>query len=444
MKKVLMSKMFIGGYNENSIGHEIINFYQPDNFEDSFIYNPPYGKGKKVDNVVLLGVPEKYAYPVLAIALNVEKVDDKSANKLASTIKYGGIALKDIDFDQKDVVTNTHNISQFTYRVPKGNLKKLPEILLDGTDKKVQKRIYIVPAVNNKFTKQMQEERIKELESKHCEVIVLEKENPQHSCAYCDCDDKYNKELNKLILDAQNFDDFDLLKVGLSKSISSINNNSFLHFIGKEHNEQAFTNMFYNVLNDGNNKYRNVLDDRDDKYIMLNSKTNTYRRDFVEFLLTAYNLENGTNLTLSSPNDFKIAREKITTGTTHKGRLDLLLYNEEYIIIIENKIKSQLNGIYEEEQKKYSQLDTYNEYAKKLKEEHKELANAKILTFLFVPNYSPLRDMKGTITYKQLYLYFKKVKTTILSNYYNEFLNGLLLHSLTRDDEINRRFLNAL
>ena len=30
----------------------------------------------------------------------------------------------------------------------------------------------------------------------------------------------------------------------------------------------------------------------------------------------------------------KNKREKITTDTTHKGRLDLLIYNQDYIIII--------------------------------------------------------------------------------------------------------------
>ena len=63
MSKVLLSKMFVGTYNENSIGHEVINFYLPDNCKDSFLYNPAYGKGQNVDVVVLIGAPQKYAYP---------------------------------------------------------------------------------------------------------------------------------------------------------------------------------------------------------------------------------------------------------------------------------------------------------------------------------------------------------------------------------------------
>lgn len=66
MKRILISKMFVGSYNDDNIGHEIINFYQTDNYKDSFIYNAPHGKGKQVDDVVLVGKPEHYAYPVLA------------------------------------------------------------------------------------------------------------------------------------------------------------------------------------------------------------------------------------------------------------------------------------------------------------------------------------------------------------------------------------------
>lgn len=425
MLKVLLSKMFIGTYNENNVGHEVINFYLPDNCEDSFIYNPAYGKGQNVDVVILIGAPQQYVYPVLAVALNVQKITAQENEDLANKISYGNKLLKDIDFDQRSIFDTKTKISHLTYKVKKGNLKKLPEYVLDGTTKKVSQQIYIVPALNKKFTKEMRQKRIDELKEKNCRVIVLEKENPQHSCAYCECDSNQNKQLYDFIKEAEGYKNYDLTKVDLSKNIADIKSDSFLSFIGKQHSEQAFTNMFYNILEKSNEQYR---------------------KSFVDFLLTDCELESGKEYIVSNL-DYEIAREKITIDTTHKGRLHLLIYNRDYIIVIENKIGSFLNGQYDENGTKFTHLDKYKEYSEKLKCNKENLKNAQILVFLFVPDYSSAKPINGEfmITYKSLLYYFKQNKlNTFDSNLYEEFLNGLALHSLTREEDINRRFINVL
>lgn len=425
MLKVLLSKMFVGAYNENSIGHEVINFYLPDNCEDSYLYNPALGKGQNVDAVILIGSPQKYAYPILAVALNVQKITTQESDNLANKVYYGNKLLKDIDFDQGSVFNTKTKISHLTYKVKKGNFKKLPEYVLDGTTKKISQQVYIVPAPNKKFSKEMQQKRVTELKNRNCRVIVLGKENPQHSCAYCECERTQNNQLYDFIKEAENYNDYDLSKVDLSKNIADIKSDSFLSFIGKQYSEQAFTNMFYNILKKSNEKYR---------------------KSFVNFLLKDCELESGKEYIVSNL-DYEIAREKITTDTAHKGRLDLLIYNRDYIIVIENKIGSFLNGQYEENGTKFSQLDKYKEYAEKLKCNKESLKNAQILLFLFVPNYSCVKPDNGefVITYKSLLNYFKQNKlNTFDSNLYEEFLNGLALHSLTREEDINRRFINVL
>ena len=121
MSKVLLSKMFVGTYNENSIGHEVINFYLPDNCKDSFLYNPAYGKGQNVDVVVLIGAPQKYAYPVLAVALNVQKIAIQENENLANKICYGNKLLKDIDLSLYDFLfipggkASFNNLSVITF-----------------------------------------------------------------------------------------------------------------------------------------------------------------------------------------------------------------------------------------------------------------------------------------------------------------------------------------
>lgn len=45
--------------------------------------------------------------------------------------------------------------------------------------------------------------------------------------------------------------------------------------------------------------------------------------------------------------------------------MNLLIYNRDYIIVIENKVGSSFNGLYEENGTKFMQLDKYKEYAEK-------------------------------------------------------------------------------
>lgn len=62
-------------------------------------------------------------------------------------------------------------------------------------------------------------------------------------------------------------------------------------------------------------------------------------------------------------------------------------------------------------------------------------------------NYSSVKSTNGefVVTYRDLLNYFKKNKlNTFDGNLYEEFLNGLALHSLTREEDINRRFINVL
>ena len=45
--------------------------------------------------------------------------------------------------------------------------------------------------------------------------------------------------------DNENYKDYDLQKVDLSKNIANVKSDSFLNFIWKQYSEQAFTNMFF-------------------------------------------------------------------------------------------------------------------------------------------------------------------------------------------------------
>ena len=131
-----------------------------------------------------------------------------------------------------------------------------------------------------------------------------------------------------------------------------------------------------------------------------------------------------------------------------RGRIDLLLENEKHLIVIENKIKSALNGLYEDGDEIKTQLDKYENFAKFYKEENEVIKNAKTSIVVFTPNYNSNIEFYGkqnyitVITYSMLHQYFND--NPVNHEYFKEFFNALKLHICNREEEINRRFINVL
>lgn len=407
--KVLISKMFAGKFNEDSIGHEVINFFEPENCENSFIYHPPHGKARMVNNVVLVGKAEKYAYPVLAIANNVKKV---KSDEYKDNIKYGNKYIKDInfleeEFKKKNKITNKNNkINNLTFLVEKGQLK-VPN-----------SSIYIIPAKNDRFTEEKRLERINELEKDSCQVIKLDNENPQHDGCYCECVDNKNQDLKTLIESSKKWENFPLKKVSEHTFDTEYNDDNFLNFIEKENSEQIYTNMLCKILNYSEEQVK---------------------KDFVNLLVKKVPNKSINNI----KGKIYITKEEILKDSKYKGRMDLLIVNESFLIVIENKIKSDLNGIFIEDDIRKTQIQKYTTYLEELKD--KEYKNAQTFIFILKPNYLYMKniDVDGVITYKELFNFFKENKNNQIK-YYDEFLNALAKQSLIKEEEIKRRFLNMI
>ena len=71
---ILLLKMFAGGFNVENIGHEIINYYLPDNSDEYHIFVPPYGRVKtdtKIGPILMLEKTSiSYILKVVAIIKN--------------------------------------------------------------------------------------------------------------------------------------------------------------------------------------------------------------------------------------------------------------------------------------------------------------------------------------------------------------------------------------
>ncbi|MBR2506336.1 MAG: PD-(D/E)XK nuclease family protein [Bacilli bacterium] len=463
MNEVLIIKMFVGGFNDKNIGHEVINFYNPDNCEDkSYIYVPPLGKVamdkyKGIEKIIMVGPPENYSYPILAIADVVEKFKDDNDRKLTEEqTSYGGKCVKNIAFaeDHQDDNAFVH----LNFIVPHGKLKH-PNC-----------KICLVPAKNERFTVDKREECKQKIEKQGGKYILLDSENPQHSVAYCDISGENNKQLKGLLEDVKNWPEYPLKKVELTTALDGYDSNNFLAFIDKEYEEQVYTNMLYSIIKDGMTvqqrmDFSNFILDEVSKQLktafvennedLTVSKEKNSLTDIQSLILTCFSKKAGKKTKQEAAT--KLAKDYPTIVYDEKsveiiekqrGRVDLLLENQYHLIVVENKIKSALNGLYEDGDEIKTQLDKYENFARFYKEENESIRNAQTTVVVFTPNYNANIEFYGkqncvaVITYSKLYQYFKG--NPVNYKYFKEFLNALKLHICNREEEINRRFINVL
>lgn len=145
--------------------------------------------------------------------------------------------------------------------------------------------------------------------------------------------------------------------------------------------------------------------------------------------------------------DYKVYREL--------HHIDLLIVDKSRAIIVENKIKSAVNGVYIDPQKtkKDSQLDRYIDKASK----EGETKGREILPYLLAPNYNDIKDIekynRSDIKYKKIFysdLYQLMIKYPAYEGNPNFkiFTDAIKRHTLNYDnklyDDMRERFLDRL
>lgn len=189
------------------------------------------------------------------------------------------------------------------------------------------------------------------------------------------------------------------------------NHFNFLTLIGKEDDELAISNMF--------------------AYFFSN-----YHDLFVNFAKTVLKTEISEN--------YSVIREY--------NHVDLWIEDDDEVIVIENKVKSGINGIsprhdFSKGGPVESQLSKYYEKAQNYKKEHAKIK--KVSCFLFVPNYNRL-DLsefeKGNkykvIRYREIYKFL--MEQTVDSRYYADFCDALYKHTKDVQNDYSEMLLNYL
>lgn len=396
MNTIILNRMYVGSYLDENIGHEVINLFKDDN-GSNYIYLNPSGNVNKESNdsivaILLVKRVETGVVEVIAKAENIQQVYYKKNNheeEIKNQNEY--IEEHQITYGNvllSDIYENGHNELLITFKTNKLRTTKEPVFLIQD----------------------------KSLSDKYKNHYFLSEKNflGQSLRTYYPKDEVPNDyaELKKLLDNTKVWNEENTTtKIDLDEIYSYESHQGFLSVIKKEDDELVFSNLFSYIFN---------------------TKKDVFR-DFVKEVLgiDEFNL------------NYRIAREE--------KNIDLLIENEDSVIIIENKIKSDINNVKSKSSgKKESQLSDY------VKKAYEKYGGKKLNFYIFSPDYNQIdldvyeggKEYK-IINYSQIYdFYFKNAGRMLNVKYFQEFLNGIYIHTMSSDkinfEKMKKQFIKNI
>jgi len=380
---ILLNNLFNGEYIKEKVGGEIINIYQSDN-GNYYVYANPHGKiARKWDNKI------KHILYIRSVGNGVVKIIGKAEIKKQINLNAIGKNQKKI-IDDNDITYGNVKINELR---PTSNCFVTFEA--EGIYK-AKTDIYLTPKINQHYPS----DSIFKLEN-------IKRINNQSQKLYIESSDINYKVLEEILQNPDFWENDKVGKVDLSESKESTE--SFLSIIKKENDELVNSNLL--------------------AYFLENDRE--FLSDFIKKVLNIQdeNVVNGLP---------KITRESI-------GNIDILIKVGECVIVIENKIKSGING---RKNDGYSQLEKYvnvvNEYFKDPK--------PKFYFYILRPDYNNedytvfnKGEMYKEIKYSNIYKIIKNQNSVL---YFEEFKRVVKKHSAEYDNELfelmNDRFIEQI
>lgn len=473
---ILINKMYTGSYlddnNGNNIGHEIINFFKTKDGEN-YIYITPYGKYKYGERIkyVLFTTPKiDGKYEIIAKAkIKKHKIDEKNANnnnngyilkepyreehnEQALNIKYGDKSIYDI---YKDNINNDEAIYasfevEYIYKLKNG---VRIEVNLNSTknNKEDKTVVTIFKNGNTESSKSFAHEKVKTQKGKKKKIIPLN--IGMSNIIYLNPNDKVElaNYFSNIIDNKSLWEEKKTCKIEISeqeKQEAQENKKfNFLNLIQKEYDENIFTNLleyYFNV------KYKkDIILNEFLSWLSINDKEFKERSKYhsnIKFskILKEYEIE-------IKKDDRKDKEENQTNSEKiSKGRIDLFASKDDIYLVIENKIKSKING----KKENGYQLQFYKTA---IEEDH---VNSKFIGIILVPNYNKelieneegYRDVKNVytiVTYEKLYKFFTTIEKDKLDDenarrYFEDFNNALSIHILSAEKKEENKFKKAI
>ena len=398
---ILLNKMYSGEFTENNIGHEIINFFKTDDLEN-YIYILPYGgiakeRNNRVEHILLTSPMHDGKFSILA---KIEKPEQ---------INYGGNSKQN----------NTVSAAQREF-VKKHNITYGGKLIYDILES--NKNNDTAAYVTFKATSGV-------IRAKKPIIVNQDTFNLQRSKGYAQGTDyTYFKE----IIDTSSlWEKEDRTTTVNIDGFEDVNGTNFLQLIKKEDDENIISNLFYYYLSNN----QKLLDEFCKEVLTIPTDNYSIKREVCIADKIKHNKKDTTE----------------DTKTQRYGRIDLWFSGDRNTVVIENKVKSGINGSRHDldSGSVITQLEDYIEFSEKEigKNHH---------YFIFAPNYNEIQTKENSnkysnnenytiVRYKEIYMFFKQhVADVDELNCYSQFVNALAKHIYTPDKEMERRFVKAI
>ena len=415
-RTIVINRMYAGEYLDDNIGHEIINLFKADN-GTNYIYlckNGKYTREELPQYTIQVRTHSTRTLEIISIA----ELDDKvSLKEITDDIKYGGISVVDI-FNCNELQGTDTYVTFKAKRVVKPATQHPVYFTYEGNR----------PKKENSENELIKDNRFilneKKSDGKYCFDVNEQLRN--YIDVNYDSNSDYTK-LNKIIKEA--FDAYES-KNGLWVAVDEdiyINPSDEEHLVeetpaeiyGIGNLELPYSNAFAFFLK----KYPHLLLGFC-KYLIDKEKKD------IEKLFDLFDY-------LKSNPDYKIIVKR------EWKNIDILIeVDKEWIIVVENKIFSDLNGKIGNE---ITQLNKYHEIIK----EHKEYKNRHKLFLLLTPNHNNINIQNyqdwNKLFYSSIANYLK-TKPILNDANINAFTTMVIRHSDMDYNlgEMKRRFARAI
>ena len=386
---IVLNRMYAGSYLSSNLGHEVINMYQADN-EKYYLYLNHHGafakehKGK-IKKMILVKYHSEGVVEVVGIAKTLTDVFTPLASQ-----GNGRVILP----EQKKFIKDNH----ITY-----GGKSITEIF-KGSD---YQNVFITYEAE-KIWRRKSDNRLfiyfsNAAKSTPNEAIVVNAKQAKTSLKqYFYNDDEDSKRL----------EDFKIL----NEIFNEVENEKFWEVVGKvkiKNNEEKHKLSLFDIcqIQNDENCFSDAL-----AYFMTRPEYYGLWKEFFE----KYDIALNENFLVEREASAKIEDNKCNhKKKPNGGRIDLLISDEKNIVVIENKIKSDVNAV-DADKDNSTQLDRYVNYVEWVSEQnYKNKPNCLFLILTPTYNIPTISEKMGKIykiiTYADLYSYLKN-NLSVFSN----------------------------
>jgi hypothetical protein len=425
---IVLNRMYVGDYLASNLGHEVINLYQADN-GGNYIYLNSTGDFVKAHqgqvNTMLFvkyyGVGEVEVIGLAKGLQDVYQADQKFADK------YNG--------PNKKIYTQ-----QQEYIISEGGITYGGVSILDIFGEAGQQSVYItykaekvyIPKEGKRLFIRFHSEKEVTSPKHEASDIVVELKGYQQAKAslkqYIYAEGTYSGDLAKRNVSAKR-DDYDKINKRL------VNDATLWQESNNQVDEEELNTVSYRKISlfdicqiqNDENKFSNAISFFMMQYPML------WRNFFLR-----YSIDLGETFTVSREEASKIEDSNYDhTNNLSGGRIDLMLRTNNAIVVIENKIKSDINSI--EDDCEGKQLRRYYNYATWLSDnkngsDYKKEKHFFILT----PKYNlptiedeEMKNIYTIITYADVYKYLTENYNAIKNDAnFVAFYDAMYRHTL--------------